>query len=165
MVAQLMARLSQDSSFRDRVDRSAQAFAASRRAVAADSLHDGAWHQLGRWHTEASRLWKVQRLIAAHFLGAEGMTEASLDEGIGALERAVALRPNWISYRLDLALAYIDRQRYSGAEAQLQKIAELSPIDPEDPSYVRDAARLSEWVAEKTVEAPRKASLVPLLRR
>jgi tetratricopeptide (TPR) repeat protein len=166
MVAQLLGRMAQASRFRDRFRNSSQILAESRAALQADSLHDGAWHQLGRWHTAVAGLSKIERLFATYALGGEGMAEASWEQGVAALERAVKLRPSWISYRLDLAHAYVGQGRYKDAQEQLKAIAKLQQVDPEDAIHVRQATNLTQWVGRRTGELPReKISLAMLLRR
>lgn len=116
------------------------------RALAIDSLHDGAWHVLGRWHAEVRRLSGLQRFFARTFLGGGGLGAASWDGAVRALERAVALRPEWIVHRLALAQVYADVGRYAEAREQLRTILQLPGIDPMDGEHRRTAERLlSEW--------------------
>jgi tetratricopeptide (TPR) repeat protein len=166
MVAQLLGRIAHGSRFRDRFRSSSQILTESRAAIAADSLHDGAWHQLGSWHTRVAGLSRIERTFAMYVLGGQGMEEASWEQGVAALERAVKLRPNWINYRLDLAQAYVGQGRYQDAQEQLKTIAKLQQVDPEDATYVRQAAQLTVWVGRRTGELPReKFSIAMLLRR
>jgi tetratricopeptide (TPR) repeat protein len=166
MVAQLLSRIAESSRFRDRFRNSSAIVAESRMAIEADSMHDGAWHQLGRWHLAVSSLSKIERAVGMYVLGGEGMGEASWEEGVSALERAVKLRPSWIGYRLDLAHAYIGQGRYKDAQEQLKQIAKLQQVDPEDAIHVREATRLTLWVGRRTGELPReKFSLAMLLGR
>jgi tetratricopeptide (TPR) repeat protein len=147
VLAQLLERVSTDAPLRDRVRMSGEALEASKKAVALNPALDGGWHTLGRWHVEVQRLNAVERFVGIHLLDGAVMKEASREEGVTALERAVSLRPGWIRYRLDLARAYVDLERFDDARAQLEKIASLAPIDPEDPSYQREAKGLVEWMS------------------
>jgi tetratricopeptide (TPR) repeat protein len=147
MLAQLLGRVCASRPLRDRAGLSAQMLASAKKALAIDPAHDGAWSALGRWHLEVWRLNKLERFIATRFFGGTEMENASLQEGISALERAVSLRPNWIHHRFELARAYVDAERHDDAVEQLDAIAELPANDPEDPKYLRDAAHLSEWLA------------------
>jgi len=51
------------------------------------------------------------------------MDKANWDDAVRHLERAVAIAPNHIYHRLELAEVYTDLGRYSKARAQLQVIA------------------------------------------
>lgn len=116
------------------------------RALAIDPAHDGAWHVLGRWHAEIRRLSGLERFFARTFLGGAIVNEASWDRAVEALERAVALRPEWIVHRLALAEIYADVGRYEEARQQLIALRALPPIDPMDPEYRHTAGRLlAEW--------------------
>jgi tetratricopeptide (TPR) repeat protein len=70
---------------------------------------------------------------AAHLLLAEVRDEQGRDlaERIGLLERSVALAPDWVSNRQDLAWAYSEAGRQEDAAAQLnQAITAVRAVDP-----------------------------------
>lgn len=123
-----------------------------REALALDPDHDGAYHVWGRWHAEIMRLSGVQRFFAKQFMGAAVFNEASWDEAVRNLERAVALRPDFIYHRLDLGAVYVDRKRYEDARTVLAPIAELPVIDINDPVYKREAEALLAKIAGKRQE-------------
>jgi tetratricopeptide (TPR) repeat protein len=110
------------------------------RALALDPEHDGAHHVLGAWHAEVMRLSGVTRLLAKNLLGARFLGRASWDSATVHLERAVALRPDFIYHRLELARVYLDLHREAAARAQLERIATLPVRDVLDPVYQREAA-------------------------
>jgi thioredoxin-like negative regulator of GroEL len=58
------------------------------------------------------------------------------------LQRAVAIAPNHIYHRLELAEVYTDLGRYSKAREQLRVIATLPNVDVLDAQYKEDAAAL-----------------------
>jgi tetratricopeptide (TPR) repeat protein len=145
-LAKVLERFTAEASMRDRVGLSKEILAASEKALKIDPSHDGAWHLLGRWHMAVWRLSPLERFVSVKFFGGQVMVGASLEEGLTALEKAVSLRPNCIQYRLDLARAYLDGERAGDAQAQLDAIASLQPNDPEDAIFLREAARLSEWL-------------------
>ncbi len=111
-------------------------------AIGLDQFHDGAYHVLGRWNAEIMRLPGFQRFVAKQFLGAKVFNEASWDDAVKYLERAVELRPAWIYHRLDLAEVLVDRKRYAEARAQLEAIAPLPIADASDPEYKARAETL-----------------------
>lgn len=114
----------------------------ARRALAADSTHDGAHHLLGRWHAEVRRLSGLGRLFAKTFLGGGVLGEASWDEAIRHLDRAVALDSTRIYHRLDLARVYLDRKRRDDARVQLTIAAALPLRVLADGRYRREAGEL-----------------------
>src|ERR1044071_119294 len=63
----------------------------ARKALAADSTHDGAHHLLGRWNYEVLTLSGFERFFAKNFLGGSVFKQATWAEARRELERAVAL--------------------------------------------------------------------------
>jgi hypothetical protein len=112
------------------------------RAIAADSMHDGAHHLLGRWHAEVRRLSGFERLIAKTILGGGVFGQASWDAARAHLERAVALDSTRIFHRLDLAAVCIDLEDYACGAAELRQVAELPERVAMDTAYKREGARL-----------------------
>jgi len=110
------------------------------RALEINPNHDKAYHVLGRWNAEIRRLSGLTRFFAKTFLGAAIFNEASWDKAVEYLNKAVALSPENIYHRLDLALVYIDLDQYSKAREQLQAVLELPIYDYMDPKY-QDQAR------------------------
>jgi len=107
-------------------------------AIAPD--HAGAHHVLGMWHAEILRLNPVARLAARTLLGASVFGEADWNEAQRAMERAVALEPERITHRLDLAGVLADRGNAAGARAQYEWIARAPVREYNDPTYKRLAA-------------------------
>jgi tetratricopeptide (TPR) repeat protein len=117
------------------------------RALALNPEHDGADHVLGAWHAEVERLPAVTRFLARTLLGGGFLSRASWDSATAHLERAVALRPDFIYHRLELAQVYLDLHRPDAARAQLERIATLPASDVSDPGYQEEAARLLATLA------------------
>jgi len=65
------------------------------------------------------------------------------------MQKAVALNPESVYHRLDLAEIYVDVDRYSDARQQLTEIAELPVFDAADPEYQAEAAALLKRIANK----------------
>lgn len=112
------------------------------RALAADSLHDGAHHLLGRWHAEVRRLSGFERLIAKAVLGGGVFGEASWDSARTHLERAVALDSTRVFHRLDLARICFETEDLTCAHRQLGEAERLPEREPLDSVYKREAAAL-----------------------
>jgi tetratricopeptide (TPR) repeat protein len=122
---------------------------AARRAITIDSTHDGAYHVLGRWHAEIMRLSGLSRFFAKSFLGAGIFREASWDSATANLEKAVALDPDRVYHRLELAEVYADRKRYEEARAQLAYANALPERELRDSVYKREAGDLAARLADK----------------
>src|SRR6185295_18723191 len=61
------------------------------RALELNPRHDGAYHILGRWNAEIMRLSGFSRFFARSFLGAGVFKQASWEEAIANMQRAVQL--------------------------------------------------------------------------
>jgi regulator of microtubule dynamics protein 3 len=120
------------------------------RTIVLDSLHDGAYHVLGRWNAEIMRLSGLSRFFAKSFLGAGIFGQASWQGAIDNLQRAVELDPSRIYHRLELARIYADRKRYQEARDQLAQIEILPDREVLDPLYRERAAGLAKRIADKT---------------
>jgi tetratricopeptide (TPR) repeat protein len=148
-LANAVGRASLTKGKKERVRRAAEIRSEALRAIELNPQHDGAYHILGRWNAEIMRLSGLTKFFARNFLGGGVFNQASWEGAVGNLEKAVALNPERIYHRLDLAEVYVDRGRYADARAQLQRIAELPISDPLDPEYQRQAAALLARIADK----------------
>jgi tetratricopeptide (TPR) repeat protein len=110
-------------------------------ALRLNPKHSGALHVMGVWNAEVMRLNAFSRMIAKNFLGGKIFNEASWDNAQTYLEQAMALDPNRITHRLDLAAVYADRDQKAKAIEQYEWIARAPPLDFNDPNYKADAAR------------------------
>src|SRR5213083_208023 len=68
------------------------------------------------------------------------------------LEKAVALKPQNIFHRLDLAEVYVDVGKYSKAREQLTTIATLPIADVLDSDYQKEAAQLLDDIKSEKDE-------------
>jgi len=112
------------------------------RALEIDPNHDGAWHLLGRWNAEIERLSNIEEFFAKTLLGGKVFNQASWEEAIRCLRKAVEIRPDYIFHRLDLAEVLIERKRSTEAKPELEKIQALPDLDAMDPSYRSRASEL-----------------------
>jgi tetratricopeptide (TPR) repeat protein len=110
-------------------------------ALKINPKHAGALHVMGMWNAEVMRLNGLSRMIAKNFLGGEVFGEASWDNAQRYLEEAVALDPNRITHRLDLAGVYADRSLEEKAIEQYQWIGRAPVTDFNDPRYKEEAER------------------------
>jgi regulator of microtubule dynamics protein 3 len=120
------------------------------RTLALDPSHDGAYHVLGRWNAEIMRLSGLSRFFAKSFLGAGIFSQASWEQAITNLQKAVELDPERIYHRLELARVYSDRKRYQEALDQLGRISSLPDRELLDPLYRQRALALRRRIADRT---------------
>jgi tetratricopeptide (TPR) repeat protein len=85
----------------------------SERALALDPNYDWAHHLLGRWHYEVATLGATTRFLVRVIYG--GLPDASVDQAIVHLERAVALAPQTSPHHLELGFAYLAAERLDDA--------------------------------------------------
>jgi tetratricopeptide (TPR) repeat protein len=142
--AMVLGRLSRTKGSKERVRFAKVIFDEASRAIALDSMHDGAHHVLGAWHAEVKRLSGIQRFFAKALFGGGFMSAANWDDAVTHLQRAVALKPDHIYHRLELAEVYADLEQYSKARDQLTVIPTLPIGDVLDAQYKEDAAALLE---------------------
>jgi len=143
-LAMVLGRLSRTKGSKERVRYAKLIFDEASRAVALDSNHDGAHHVLGAWNAEVKRLSGIQRFFAKALFGGGFMRVANWDDAVKHLERAVALKPQHIYHRLELAEVYADLGQYTKAREQLTVIPTLPIRDVLDAQYKEDAAALLE---------------------
>ncbi|MGH9259493.1 MAG: tetratricopeptide repeat protein, partial [Acidimicrobiales bacterium] len=152
-LALVLGRLSRTKGSKERVRFAKVIFDEATRAIEIDSTHDGAHHVLGAWHAEVKRLSGLQRFFAKTLFGGGFLDRGSWDEAVAHLERAVALRPDYIYHRLELAEVYVDRGRYSSARELLVSIEALPVADVLDPQYKEEAAALLGEIRDKKDKA------------
>jgi regulator of microtubule dynamics protein 3 len=119
------------------------------RALTLNPDHDGAHHVIGAWHAEIRRLSGLTRFFAKTLLGAGFMNRAAWDSAAAHLERAVALKPDYIHHHLELAEIEVDMQRYTEARAQLEVIPSLPDRDVLDADHRAAAAALLQKIRNK----------------
>ncbi len=139
MVANALGRLSRTRGGKERVRFARIIYDEAVKAIELDSTHDGAYHVIGAWNAEIKRLSGIQRFFAKALFGAGFMDKANWADAQRYLEKAIALKPEHIFHRLELAEVYIDLEKYSAAREQLTAIADLPVGDVLDHEYKGDA--------------------------
>ncbi len=150
MLANALGRLSRTRGGRERVRFAREIYDAAARAIALDPEHAGAYHVLGAWHAEIMRLSGLTKFFARTFLGAGFMGRASWDSAAAHLERSVALEPDYLYHRLELAQVYADVERYEDAGRALEAMLTLPPTsDVLDAEHVDEANRMLQELRER----------------
>jgi tetratricopeptide (TPR) repeat protein len=110
--------------------------------IALNPRHDGAYHILGRWNAEIMRISGLGRFFAKRFLGAGIFNQASWDQAIYNMERAVQLDPGRIYHHLELAEIYTERKRPADAKTQLHLVDSLPQREVMDSVYKREGVAM-----------------------
>jgi tetratricopeptide (TPR) repeat protein len=141
-IAQALGRLSRTRGGKERVRFAKTIYDEAMTAIALDSTHDGAYHVVGAWHAEVKRLSGFQKFFAKALFGGGFLDKGNWDDAQKYLEKAVALKPENIFHRLELAEVYVDVGKYSKAREQFAAIEPLPLADVLDHEYKQDAKQL-----------------------
>ena len=150
MVAVAVGRVALTKGPRERVRSARLVRDEALRAVALDSLHDGALHVLGRWNAEIMRLPGLTKFFAKTFLGAGIFNEASWSNAVSYFTEAIRINPTNIYHHLDLAEAFVYADRQEEAKPHLEEVAQL-PLgcDAGDPVFKQEAAALLQKISRR----------------
>jgi tetratricopeptide (TPR) repeat protein len=99
-------------------------------SLALDPDYDWAHHVLGRWHYEVASLGTATRLVVGLVYG--GLPDASVDQAIIHLERAVTLAPENAPHHLELGFAYLAAGRTADARAAFERGLALPSVGKHD---------------------------------
>lgn len=106
-----------------------------------DARHAGCLHVMGMWNAEVMRLNSVARAIAKNVLGGRVFGAASWNEAVRYMEASVAVEPERIVHRVDLAGIYSDRGQEARARAEYETALRLPVTDVNDTHYKAQARR------------------------
>lgn len=107
-----------------------------------DPKHAGCLHVMGMWNAEVMRLNSFTRMVAKNFLGGQIFGSASWKEAIRYMESAVAVDPNRVVHRIDLAQMYVDLKQPDKARAQAEAALKLPSTDVNDDTYKAQARQI-----------------------
>ena len=142
-LAASLGRVSLTKGKKERIKSAGEIRREALRTLALNPKHDGAYHILGRWNAEIMRISGFSRFFAKKFLGAGVFNQASWDQAIYNMEKAVELDSTRIYHHLELAEIYADRKRGADAKAQLRLVDSLPLREVMDTAYKREGAALS----------------------
>lgn len=104
-------------------------------ALMLDPSNDVANYIMGRIHAKVSEKPGIVRWPL-------GLGWADIEEAIKYYERAIALYPDFIMYRLDCARAYVEEDEYEMAREHLKRIETLEKKDEDDDRFKQEARAL-----------------------
>ncbi|MCA0376960.1 MAG: hypothetical protein LCH84_15020 [Gemmatimonadetes bacterium] len=138
-LARALGRTALNLGARERVKYAVEVRDAAQQALTLEPRHAGALHVIGVWHAEVMRLNGFERAFARAFLGGAVFASASWAEALRHLELAVAVEPDRLVHRLDLARVQRDAGRLSEARASYEAALRCPDTDANDGQY-RQAA-------------------------
>lgn len=96
------------------------------------------WYLYAWWHFEISRVSLTDRFLAALLFG--GLpTDASSEQAIECLKKAIALKPDYSAYRHDLGVFYERTGNPSLAREMYREAIRIPPKAPEDWVFIEKA--------------------------
>jgi tetratricopeptide (TPR) repeat protein len=107
------------------------------RSLELDPNDDHAWHVLGRWHAGIAGVNGMLKVMAKLVYGA--LPEASFEQAIKSLQRAIELAPNRIMHHSELARIFTEADKPAQAAAEWQKVLKLPPTERADPTDQNEA--------------------------
>lgn len=126
----------------DALDLVKQVKADCEKAIQLDNGNAAAHYVLARTHYKVCEKPKMVRWPL-------GLSWGNLDESRAQYEKAIALRPAFIMYRLDAARMYVELDEYGLAREQLTKIQSLGTEDEDDNQFRKEAKELLEKIKDK----------------
>ena len=134
-----LGRIAQTLGSRDKVKYAGEVRAQAQEALRLNPRHPGALHIMGMWNAEIMRLNGVARFMAKNFLGGQVFGSANWNDAQRYLEQAVAIEPNRLVHRSDLAAVYADRGNVAKAREQAEFVVQAPAVEANDAKYKRDA--------------------------
>jgi len=112
-------------------------------AVCAKPDYADAWQLLGRWHFKNANLNLAEKSAVNLFFGGVSL-DASNEQAVAALETAIKLNPNNISYYFDLACVYREMKKDDMSMAMLQDAINLKLLTSDELEISRRCKAMLE---------------------
>jgi tetratricopeptide (TPR) repeat protein len=120
---------------RERMEASVQIKASVDKALELNPKQDLAWNILGCWHQKLADIGMMKRALAKVVYG--GLPEASNDEAVKCLEKAIELNPNRLIHYIELGRTYAQMGREEEAKTYIEKGLAMPNIGKDDPEQKR----------------------------
>jgi tetratricopeptide (TPR) repeat protein len=126
----------------DSIDLVKQVKADCEKAIQLDKDNPAAYYVLARTHAKLCEKPKIIRWPL-------GLSWANYEDARANYEKAIAMRPTFIMYRLDAARTYVELDEYDKAKEQLTRITVLPTEDEDDNQFRKEAKDLLEKIKDK----------------
>lgn len=131
VMALSLSNLSQTASLKERMLHLCQTKRYLDNALAADSLHAGTWHLLGRWAFKAANLSFAEKSVIK-MISQEAPAEVTNQLAIDAISKAIDIEPNNLVYYYDLARVQRESDMKSECVNTLQRAIDQKLVTTED---------------------------------
>lgn len=118
------------------------------KSLALDANNGFAYHAYGVWHRKISEIGKMSRVFASVLYG-RSLPQGTLEKSVEYLKQAIALNPNVIVSRLELANTYMAMEDFQAARTMLSSIRNLPIQFSDDAKHKQKAEELLEEVASR----------------
>lgn len=105
------------------------------KALALDPREDKAWHILGCWHQRLAEIGSIKRALAAVVYG--GVPEASNEESVKCLKKAIELNPESLIHYIELGRTYAQMGQTAEARKFIEKGLAMPDVGKDDPEMKR----------------------------
>ncbi len=129
------------------IDLAADIRSSLEKAITLDPKNGFAYHVYGIWHRKMAEIGKASRLVASVFYG-RSPPSGNLEKSIEFLKKAVALNPDVIVSRLELAKSYIAAENWPMARSSLTPIRQLPVQFSDDPKHKQRAEQILEEIKD-----------------
>jgi tetratricopeptide (TPR) repeat protein len=116
---------------KERLEASKQVKASVDRALALNPNHDIGWFILGCWHQKMSDVGLMKRALARVICG--GLPEASNEDSVRCLEKAIQLNPKRPMHYIELGRTYSQMGKPAEARRFIEKGLNMPDIGKDDP--------------------------------
>lgn len=117
------------------------------KAIALDPKNGFAYHVYGIWHRKMAEIGKTSRLVASVIYG-RSPPSGNLEKSIEYLKTAVALNPDVIVSRLELAKSYMAAENWPMARSSLIPIRQLPIQFSDDAKHKQHAEQILEAIKD-----------------
>ncbi len=115
---------------KERLQGSRQIKASVDKAIALDPKKDTAWHILGCWHQRLANIGAVKRALAAVVYGS--LPEASNEESVKCLKKAIELNPGSLMHYIELGRTYAQMGQDMEARKFIEKGLSMPEVGKDD---------------------------------
>ncbi len=130
------------------IDLAAEIRGSLEKSIALDPQNGFAYHVYGIWHRKMAEIGKTSRLVASVVYG-RSLPSGNLEKSIEYLKKAVALNPDVIVSRLELAKSYIAAENWPMARSSLIPIRQLPIQFSDDAKHKQHAERILEEIKDR----------------
>jgi tetratricopeptide (TPR) repeat protein len=146
-VAAALGDIALVSTIAKQIDLAGEIRSSLEKAIALDPKNGFAYHVYGIWHRKMAEIGKTSRLVASVIYG-RSPPSGNLEKSIEYLKTAVALNPDVIVSRIELAKSYIAAEDWSMARSSLIPIRQLPIQFSDDAKHKQRAEQLLEQIKD-----------------